>query len=72
MTSIQEYIKSELEERRADEVADRLGISVPMISSYKTQGYNPSIRVAMKVYMLDNVVLLPFSKEGLEHEIKKS
>lgn len=70
--TIQAYIKQKLEEETSYEVAEDLGISVPMISSYKTQGYNPSIKVAVKAFELDNIVLLPFSKEGLEHEIAKS
>ncbi len=69
--TIKEYILEQLEDRTAAEVANSLGISVPMISSYKTQGYNPSLRVATKAYELHKVILRPFSEEGLQHEVNK-
>lgn len=68
---IKDYVYQELNEFTSQQLANRLNISVAMLSSYKTQGYNPSISVAMIVYKLDNTVLHPFSEESLKFEIEK-
>ena len=50
------------------EIARILGISSGMVSSYKTQGYNPSLKVAKGVFKMCGIVLFPFSKEGVSDE----
>lgn len=71
MRFIKEYILEQLETFDSKELANRLKVSVAMLSNYKHQGYNPSITVAKTVYTLDKVVLHPFSEESLQFEIGK-
>ena len=57
---------------KTKEVAEELEITPAMVGQYRLdRGYNPSLAVAKRVYILDNVVLHPFAKESLELEIKK-
>ncbi len=70
--TIQEYIANKLLENTTYEVTKILGVSQPMVSAYRNQGYNPSLKVAIRVYLNDGVVLLPYSKEGLEIEAEKT
>lgn len=71
MRFIKEYIEEQLITYESKDLAPRLGVSISMLSSYKRQGYNPSITVAKAVYTLDKVVLHPFSEESLQFEINK-
>jgi ribosome-binding protein aMBF1 (putative translation factor) len=68
---IKDYVYSQLEEYTSAELAQRLKISIAMLSSYKTQDYKPSITVAKTVYKLDGIALHPFSEESLQFEVKK-
>ena len=72
--TISGYIKSKVEEGITPlELGDALHISSAMISKYKANiGYKPSLRVAMKVYEMDNIALHPFSAEGLEYEFART
>jgi transcriptional regulator with XRE-family HTH domain len=69
------HIKSYLEEKATKltnaEIANQLGISVAMISSYKNKNFNPSLTVAKKAYQMDGIVLHPFSEEAIKYEIEK-
>lgn len=68
--TIQEYIdKLEEEGYSNKQMASTLQVSKSMVSSYKTQGYNPSIKVAKIVYRFDGTVLYPFSEEGVKDEL---
>jgi len=53
------------------EIAEKLGVSVSMVSSYKGGSYNPSLTVAKRVYLDEGLVFHPFSENGLKHEIAK-
>jgi len=53
------------------EIAEKLGVSVSMVSSYKGGSYNPSITVAKRIFTTDGIVFHPFSKSGLQLEIAK-
>jgi hypothetical protein len=68
---IKEYIEEKLLTIDSKDLAPILKVSVSMLSSYKTQGYRPSLTVAKTVYTLDKVVLHPFSEESLQFEISK-
>lgn len=68
---VKDYILSKLESKTSVEVSHELGVSLSMLSSYKNQGYKPSISVAKRVYGLDGVVLHPFGEESLKLEINK-
>jgi len=69
------FIKDYLEEKEKQldnaTIANKLGISVAMISSYKRKGFNPSLSVAKRVYLLEGIVLHPYSEKGLKFEIEK-
>jgi len=68
---IKEYIGILEEEGRSNrDISLILGVSRSMVSSYKTQNYNPSQAVAIRVYDHSGIVLFPFSKEGVT-DVKK-
>jgi len=72
MVLVQTYIQSlEEEGLNGRDIAEKLGVSTSMISTYKHNDYNPSISVAKKVLQDVNITLHPFSKESLQHEINK-
>ena len=72
MITVQEYIKSlEVEGLSGKEIAEKLGVSASMISTYKHNDYNPSISVAKKVSSEENITLHPFDTISLEYEINK-
>jgi len=70
------YFVKQLIEKKFDEgctgyqIAEQLGVSVSMISSYRHHKYNPSLKVAKKVYMDESIVLHPYSESSLKFEIK--
>jgi len=68
MVFIKEYVASQLEEITSIELAEKLGVSVSMISAYK-KSYNPSLAVAIRAYTADIVVLHPFAEESLKYEL---
>ena len=69
MITIQDYVARQLEDISSIELKDKMGVSLSMLSSYK-KSYKPSLVVAMRVYVKDNVVLHPFAEASLKHEIK--
>jgi len=70
MVTIQDYIVEQLETLDSKAVADKLQVSLSMISSYK-KAYNPSLEVAKRVYKEDGVALHPYSEAALKYEINK-
>ena len=68
---VRDYILEKLEDETSAELSQRLMVSLSMLSSYKHQGFNPSLNVAMTVYMQEGIALHPFSEESLKFEIKK-
>ena len=73
MTTIKDYIARLQDEEgmNVSDVARELGISSPMVSSYKTQDYLPSISVAKRVWKNYEIALHPFNGESLDFEVKK-
>ena len=53
------------------EIAEKLGVSVSMVSSYKSGSYNPSITVAKRIYVDEGITFHPFSEDSLKFEILK-
>ena len=69
---IEEYVNTRLENgQMGHQVAELLGVSVSMVSSYKRGDYNPSLNVAKHVYQNEGIVFHPFSKDALVLEIAK-
>jgi len=68
MIFIKEYVVSQLEEITSIELAEKLCVSVSMISAYK-KSYNPSLAVALRAYDVDKVILHPFAEESLKYEL---
>jgi len=67
---IKEYIQKKREEGyTGQEIAEYLGISSGMVSSYKN-GYYPSLSTALVIFEKDEIVIHPFSKDALEYELK--
>lgn len=73
MITIKDLIKQLKEEGlNGADIARVLEVSVPMVSTYTTQHYLPSISVAKRVYIKRGIVLHPFSEESIEYEIGNS
>lgn len=72
MIHIKPYIE-ELKESGMShyEISEHLGVSVSMVSSYIHRNFDPSINVAIRVYLENNTVLHPFAEESLAYEIQK-
>lgn len=71
MLKVQDYIKElEAEGLKTTEIAIRLGVSQPMVSSYRTEGFNCNLKTAKFVYRDYGVVLHPFAEESLKFELK--
>jgi len=70
MVTIQDYVAQQLEEITSIELKNKMEVSLSMLSSYK-KSYNPSLEVAKRVYIKDNVVLHPFAEESLKYELEK-
>ena len=66
MVKVQDYVIALMEDNSSVEVASILGVSQPMISTYKKGGYNASLSLALKVNKEQKVVLLPFAEEALK------
>lgn len=72
MNFIREYINKLADDgMQGQEIADQLGVSISMVSSYKLHNYNPSITVAKHMYGTKGIVFHPFSEESLKLEIEK-
>ena len=71
MVTIQSLIQEWSDEGlKQHEIGERLGVSTSMVSSYKHQKWTASLTVAVHVYGTLNIVLHPFSEEGLAYELK--
>ena len=71
MVFIKDYILERLEEETSIDVAQDLGVTVAMLSSYKNHRYNASLTVAKKVFAKYGVTLHPFAKDSLKFEIER-
>ena len=72
LTSIKELIDNLIEQgSNSYDVAEFLGVSVSMVSSYKLHSYNPSLTVAKTVYSKAKIALHPFAEESLKFELDK-
>ena len=75
ITTINDYVKKNLDITSTNELCKKLEVSASMISAYKdkenTRGFNTSLKLAIRIYKLDGIALHPFAKESLELEIKK-
>lgn len=72
MLKVQDYIKQlEAEGLKSSDIAIKLGVSQPMVSSYRTEGFNCNLKTATYVYRDYGVVLHPFAKESLQFELNK-
>lgn len=70
--TIQDYIKGlEDDGTQGGEIAQLLGVSASMVSIYKHQGYNPSLKLALNIYKNTKKVLHPFYEESLKYELTK-
>lgn len=71
LVTIETLVNSMAEENSSYEIADFLGVSVSMVSSYKLHSYNPSLTVAKTVYEKSGIVLHPFAELSLKKELEK-
>lgn len=73
MTKIQELIFTwEDEGLKSTEIAMRLGVSQPMVSTYKKDNGNVNLNTAIYIFKEYGIVLHPFAKESLSYEINKT
>lgn len=72
MTTITTYIKNLKEEGlNTTEIAQRLGVSQPMVSSYVKEGFNCKLSTAINIYRDYNIILHPFAEESLKYELER-
>ena len=73
MKRIQELI-FELEDEglKSTEIAMRLGVSQPMVSTYKKDNGNVNLGTALYIFKEHNVCLHPFAEESLIYELNKN
>lgn len=73
MKKIQELIfEWEDEGLKSTEIAMRLGVSQPMVSTYKKDNGNVNLGTALYVFKEYNVCLHPFAEESLIYELNKN
>ena len=65
----QQWILDMLQTKTATDVAKEIGCSQGMVSKYKQGIHYISLATAVKVYSKYKIVLLPYSKEGLDMEM---
>lgn len=72
MKRIQELIfEWEDEGLKSTEIAMRLGVSQPMVSTYKKDNGNVNLGTALYVFKEYNICLHPFAEESLVYELNK-
>lgn len=73
MKKIQELIfEWEDEGLKSTEIAMRLGVSQPMVSTYKKDNGNVNLGTALYVFKEYNICLHPFAEESLLYELNKN
>ncbi len=73
MKKIQDLIfEWEDEGLKSTEIAMRLGVSQPMVSTYKKDNGNVNLGTALYVFKEYNVCLHPFAEESLIYELNKN
>ena len=73
MKRIQELIfEWEDEGLKSTEIAMRLGVSQPMVSTYKKDNGNVNLGTALYVFKEYNICLHPFAEESLVYELNKN
>ena len=73
MKRIQELIfEWEDEGLKSTEIAMRLGVSQPMVSTYKKDNGNVNLGTAIYVFREYNVCLHPFAEKSLVYELNKN
>ena len=69
---VKEYIiKLREEGLMGKQIAEKLGVSVSMVTQYEKENYNPSLETAKKVYTETGIALHPFGEENLKLEVNK-
>jgi transcriptional regulator with XRE-family HTH domain len=69
---VKDYLDRRVEEGElGSDIAESIGVSTSMVSSYRNHKYNPSISVAKRVYTLEGITLHPFSEASLILEIER-
>jgi predicted transcriptional regulator len=72
LKKIQELIfEWEDEGLKSTEIAMRLGVSQPMVSTYKKDNGNVNLGTALYVFKEYNICLHPFAEESLVYELNK-
>ena len=73
MKKIQDLIfEWEDEGLKSTEIAMRLGVSQPMVSTYKKDNGNVNLGTALYVFKEYNICLHPFAEESLIYELNKN
>lgn len=69
---VKEYvIKLREEGLMGKQIAEKLSVSVSMVTQYEKENYNPSLETAKKVYKETGIALHPFGEENLKLEVNK-
>lgn len=69
---VKEYINKLRDEGLlGKQIAEKLSVSVSMVTQYEKENYNPSLETAKKVYRETGIALHPFGEENLKIEVSK-
>lgn len=72
MLLISQLVKQKLEEGyKQNDLQDFFSISRSMVTAYKKGENNPSLEVAVGVFLRHGITLHPFAEESLQYEIDK-
>lgn len=68
---VHEYIQKKINNgMKNKELAKQLYLTQAMVGQYRLKrGYKASLTVAKRVYVMDKIVLHPYSEESLKYEI---
>jgi len=73
MILIQDYIVNKLKSGVSIlDIAYIFDTSIAMVYKYKNKKLYPTLKIAIRVFIEDRTILIPYSKEGIQKAIKDS
>lgn len=69
---IKEYVVSLRDNGLSNkDIANKLDVSVSMVSQYDKENYRPSLETAKKVFKESGIALHPFGVDNLKYELER-
>jgi len=71
---INEAIQDLLDENKPTDIAETLGVSQALISTWKCKenDFTPRVGIAAKIYSYYDIVVFPYSEEALQEVIERA